>query len=118
MHRQWHGETHTEHEMQHGRTRQNLIVHGAGRCGPHRVYLDEWRASLANPLCVSAAAEVLVKKPSVGVRETTLQQNTCGPSSLKGSTGLAGMPTRPAGLPHPWGATSCRKAAPLPSYYM
>jgi len=29
-----------------------------------------------------------------------------------GSTGLAG--TRPAGLPHPWGATSCtRKAAPV-----
>ena len=30
-----------------------------------------------------------------------------------GSTGLAGVPTRPAGLPHPWDATSCRKAAPL-----
>ena len=30
----------------------------------------------------------------------------------RGSTGLAGVSTRPAGLPHPWGATSCRKAAP------
>jgi len=31
----------------------------------------------------------------------------------RGSTGLADMSTRPAGLPHPWGATSCREAAPL-----
>jgi len=35
------------------------------------------------------------------------------PASSRGSTGLAGVFTRPAGLPHPWGAISCRKAAPL-----
>ena len=35
------------------------------------------------------------------------------PAPSRGSTGLAGVFTRPAGLPHPWGATSCtRKAAP------
>ena len=33
-----------------------------------------------------------------------------------GSTGQAGVSTRPAGLPHPWGATSRREAAPL-TYY-
>ena len=36
------------------------------------------------------------------------------PAPSRGSTGLAGVSTRPAGLPHQWGATSCtRKAAPL-----
>jgi len=35
------------------------------------------------------------------------------PAPSRGSTGLAGGFTRPAGLPHPWGATSCRKAAPF-----
>ena len=35
---------------------------------------------------------------------------------LGGSTGLAAVSTRPAGLPHPWGGTNCtRKAAP-PTY--
>jgi hypothetical protein len=29
------------------------------------------------------------------------------PGSLQGGTALAGMPTRPARLPHRWGATSC-----------
>lgn len=28
-------------------------------------------------------------------------------------TELVGMPTRPAALAHPWGATSCNRAAPL-----
>jgi len=40
-----------------------------------------------------------------------------GPAPSRGSTGSyrAGghVPTRPAGLPHPWGTTSCRKAAQL-----
>jgi len=37
------------------------------------------------------------------------------PGSLqRQSAGLASVcHTRPAGLPHPWSATSCRKAAPL-----
>ena len=35
------------------------------------------------------------------------------PAPSMGSAGLAGVFTRPAGLPHPWGATSCRAAAPL-----
>ena len=30
-----------------------------------------------------------------------------------GGTGLAGVFTHPAGLAHPWGAITCRKAAPL-----
>ena len=38
------------------------------------------------------------------------------PARFRGSTGLAGVPTRPAGLPHPRGATSCRKAAPLTNF--
>ena len=36
------------------------------------------------------------------------------PSSLQGECRAGGrVHTSPAGLPHPWGATSCRKAAPL-----
>ena len=36
------------------------------------------------------------------------------PAPSRRRTGLAGVSTRPpAGLLHPWGATSCRKAAPL-----
>jgi hypothetical protein len=34
-------------------------------------------------------------------------ESTHTPASLQGQyTGLAGVSTRPAGLPHPWGATS------------
>jgi len=48
-------------------------------------------------------------------RVNTRDCNTSGtlPAPSRGSAGLAGVFTRPAGLPHPWGAISCRKAAPL-----
>ena len=39
------------------------------------------------------------------------------PAPSRGSIGLAGMFTRPVGLPHPWGAISCRKEAPLTYHY-
>jgi len=45
----------------------------------------------------------------VGVRRPLPQH----PAPSRGGTGLAGVPTRPAGLRHPWSATSCRKATPL-----
>ena len=32
------------------------------------------------------------------------------PAPSRGSTGLVGVATRPAKMPLPWGATSCRKA--------
>ena len=35
------------------------------------------------------------------------------PAPCRENTGLKGVCTRPARLPHPWGATSCREAAPL-----
>ena len=43
----------------------------------------------------------------------TFGQGDPRPAPSRGSTGLAGVSTRPAGLPHPWGATRCREAAPL-----
>jgi hypothetical protein len=36
------------------------------------------------------------------------------PPGARGSTGLAGVPTRPAGAPHPCGGTSCRPSDSLP----
>jgi len=39
------------------------------------------------------------------------------PAPSRGSTGLMGVSTRSAGMPQPWGATSCRKAAPL-TYFL
>ena len=39
------------------------------------------------------------------------------PAPSRGSTGLAGVSTRPAGLPHPLGAVSCTREA-APSTYL
>ena len=47
------------------------------------------------------------------IRDTGQCTPPC-PAPFRGITGLAGVSARPAGLPHPWGTTSCtRKAAPL-----
>ena len=43
----------------------------------------------------------------------TLITRQLRPAPSRGSAGLAGVSTRPAGLSHPWGTTSCREAAAL-----
>jgi len=45
-------------------------------------------------------------------RSPLTHSDSCSAPS-RGSTGLAGVSTRPAGLFHPWATTSCRMAAPL-----
>jgi hypothetical protein len=61
-------------------------------------------------------AELVAKKLGAEYFEVSAKTGIYAPprpAPSRGSTGLAGVSTRPAGLPHPWGATSCRKAAPL-----
>ena len=48
-----------------------------------------------------------------GKNENTHARLPLEPLPSKGSAGLASVSKRPAGLLHPWGAISCRKAAPL-----
>jgi hypothetical protein len=47
-----------------------------------------------------------------GTRRTTGGRTHLYCSSRGEVSGLAGVTTRPAGYPHPWGATSCRNTAP------
>jgi len=55
-------------------------------------------------------------RPQRALSRASLGSGEPRPAPPGGVTGLAGVFTRPAGLPHPWGATSCtRKAAQL--YY-
>ena len=45
-------------------------------------------------------------------RSTRTTRSCACPAPSRGSAGLAGVSALPARLPHPWGATSCRKAPP------
>ena len=46
-------------------------------------------------------------QPSASAAGPSAASEEAHPAPSRGSTGLAGVSTRPAGLPHPWGAASC-----------
>ena len=63
---------------------------------------------------IHAACPLRSPQPTLTYANQPIWRVISRPAASRGSTGLAGVSTRPAGLPHQWGATSCtRKEAPL-----
>jgi len=71
-----------------------------------------WREVPPAPLAQSSLPTALSAAPTWTLAIGSVRSLALS-SRLQGSTGLAGVSTRPAGLLHPLGATSCHKAAPL-----
>jgi len=67
----------------------------------------EWQH--ASAVCKGAPYPLVWGDRVRGPHIVWLLSSKTTPRSLQ----LTGVPTRLAGSPHPWGATSCRKAAPL-----